>query len=48
MLDPAPRVVLDPVLGMVAVGRSAKDAAIVADLYDHTIDVIVRALPTGA
>ena len=33
MLDPAPRVVLDPELGLCAVGRSAKDAAIVAEIY---------------
>ena len=43
MLDPAPRVVLDPELGLCTVGRTAKDAGIVADLYDHTIDVIERA-----
>ncbi len=47
MLDPAPRVVLDPELGMCAAGRSAKDAAIVADLYTHTIDVIERASMLG-
>ena len=47
MLDPAPRVVLDPALGMCAAGRSAKDAAIVADLYTHTIDVIERASMLG-
>ena len=47
MLDPAPRMVLDPALGFAAVGRSAKDAAIVEDLYDHTIDVIMRAEALG-
>jgi rhamnose utilization protein RhaD (predicted bifunctional aldolase and dehydrogenase)/NAD(P)-dependent dehydrogenase (short-subunit alcohol dehydrogenase family) len=47
MLDPAPRVVLDAGLGMCAVGRSAKDAAIVADLYWHTMDVIERATLLG-
>ncbi len=47
MLDPAPRVVLDQELGMGAAGRSAKDAAIVADLYTHTIDVIERASLLG-
>jgi NAD(P)-dependent dehydrogenase (short-subunit alcohol dehydrogenase family) len=47
MLDPAPRVVLDTELGMCAAGRSAKDAAIVADLYTHTIDVIERASILG-
>jgi NAD(P)-dependent dehydrogenase (short-subunit alcohol dehydrogenase family) len=47
MLDPAPRVVLDPELGLCAVGRSAKDAAVVAEIYDHTIDVILRATALG-
>ena len=47
ILDPAPRVVLDPALGMCTVGRSAKDAAIVADLYRHTMDVIERATALG-
>jgi rhamnose utilization protein RhaD (predicted bifunctional aldolase and dehydrogenase)/NAD(P)-dependent dehydrogenase (short-subunit alcohol dehydrogenase family) len=43
MLDPAPRVILDPDLGMATVGRTAKDAAIVADIYRHTIEIILRA-----
>jgi NAD(P)-dependent dehydrogenase (short-subunit alcohol dehydrogenase family) len=30
-------------LGVCAIGRTVKDAHIVADLYDHTIDVIQRA-----
>lgn len=47
MLDPAPRMALDPALGFVAVGRTAKDAAIVEELYDHTIDVILRAEALG-
>jgi NAD(P)-dependent dehydrogenase (short-subunit alcohol dehydrogenase family)/ribulose-5-phosphate 4-epimerase/fuculose-1-phosphate aldolase len=47
MLDPTPRVILDPVWGMSTVGRSAKDAAIVADIYDHTMDVILRAEALG-
>ena len=40
MLDPAPRVVLDPELGMVTAGRTAKDAAIASDIYHHTISVL--------
>jgi rhamnose utilization protein RhaD (predicted bifunctional aldolase and dehydrogenase)/NAD(P)-dependent dehydrogenase (short-subunit alcohol dehydrogenase family) len=40
MLDPAPRVLLDPELGMLTVGHQAKDAAIAADIYRHTIEVI--------
>jgi rhamnose utilization protein RhaD (predicted bifunctional aldolase and dehydrogenase)/NAD(P)-dependent dehydrogenase (short-subunit alcohol dehydrogenase family) len=47
MLDPAPRVVLDPGFGLAAAGRTAKDAAIVDEIYDHTIDVILRAEALG-
>ena len=43
MLDPAPRVILDPELGMCVVGKNAKAAAIVADIYHHTMDIILRA-----
>jgi rhamnose utilization protein RhaD (predicted bifunctional aldolase and dehydrogenase)/NAD(P)-dependent dehydrogenase (short-subunit alcohol dehydrogenase family) len=47
MLDTAPRMALDPGLGFAAAGRSARDAAIVEELYDHTIDVILRAEALG-
>ena len=40
MLDPAPRVVLDPEWGMLTVGATAVDASIAADVYHHTIDVL--------
>ena len=40
MLDAAPRVILDPEWGMLAAGGRAADAAIAADIYHHTIDVI--------
>lgn len=43
MLDPAPRVILDPEFGMVTVGGSAKETGIVADIYRHTMDVIEHA-----
>jgi rhamnose utilization protein RhaD (predicted bifunctional aldolase and dehydrogenase)/NAD(P)-dependent dehydrogenase (short-subunit alcohol dehydrogenase family) len=43
MLDPAPRLVLDARFGLASLGRTAKDARIVAELYEHTIDVILRA-----
>lgn len=46
-LDPAPRVVLDPRLGMLTVGRRAKDADIARDIYHHTIDVISKAEELG-
>ncbi|HEX3774475.1 MAG TPA: bifunctional aldolase/short-chain dehydrogenase [Polyangiaceae bacterium] len=47
MLDAAPRVVLDSEFGLCTVGRSAKDARIVQDVYSHTIDVILRATALG-
>ncbi|MBL4689588.1 MAG: bifunctional aldolase/short-chain dehydrogenase [Nannocystaceae bacterium] len=40
MLDPEPRVVLVPGLGMVGVGVDAGGAAKAADLYEHTATVI--------
>jgi rhamnose utilization protein RhaD (predicted bifunctional aldolase and dehydrogenase)/NAD(P)-dependent dehydrogenase (short-subunit alcohol dehydrogenase family) len=43
MLDPAPRVVVDPELGLLTAGRTARDAAIAADIALHTIDAIERA-----
>lgn len=47
MLDPAPRVVLDPEFGLCTVGRSPREAAIVQDIYRHTIGVILRAEALG-
>lgn len=47
MLDPAPRMMLDPRLGLATFGRTARDADIVADLYSHTMDVIERAERLG-
>ncbi len=47
ILDPAPRVILDPELGMATLGRSAKEATIVADIYRHTMDIILRAEALG-
>lgn len=43
MLDPAPRVILDREFGLCAVGRTATDAAIVEDIYRHTMQCIARA-----
>jgi rhamnose utilization protein RhaD (predicted bifunctional aldolase and dehydrogenase)/NAD(P)-dependent dehydrogenase (short-subunit alcohol dehydrogenase family) len=48
MLDPAPRIVLDPELGMISIGKSAEEAAVAAELYDHTSDVISRAVVLDA
>jgi rhamnose utilization protein RhaD (predicted bifunctional aldolase and dehydrogenase)/NAD(P)-dependent dehydrogenase (short-subunit alcohol dehydrogenase family) len=47
MLDPAPRVILDHGLGLVTAGRTAKDAAIAAEIYGHTMDIIERAERLG-
>jgi rhamnose utilization protein RhaD (predicted bifunctional aldolase and dehydrogenase)/NAD(P)-dependent dehydrogenase (short-subunit alcohol dehydrogenase family) len=43
MLDPAPRVVLDPELGLMTAGRTPRDAAVARDIARHTIDVVERA-----
>ena len=40
MLDPAPRIVLDRELGMLAIGIQSKDAQIAFDIYHHTMSVI--------
>ncbi len=47
MLDPAPRVLLDPDYGVITIGRTAKQAAVVEDIYRHTIDVSLRAQALG-
>ncbi|MSR65472.1 MAG: SDR family oxidoreductase [Verrucomicrobiae bacterium] len=47
MVDPAPRVILDRELGLCATGRTAKDAAIAAEIYRHTMDIILRAEALG-
>ncbi|MCA9683614.1 MAG: bifunctional aldolase/short-chain dehydrogenase [Myxococcales bacterium] len=46
-LDPDPRVILVRNHGLIGVGTSAKAAAIAADLYEHTIDVIEAAQSVG-
>ena len=43
ILDPAPRMVVDPRFGLASLGRTARDARIVEELYEHTMDVILRA-----
>jgi NAD(P)-dependent dehydrogenase (short-subunit alcohol dehydrogenase family)/ribulose-5-phosphate 4-epimerase/fuculose-1-phosphate aldolase len=47
MLDPAPRIVLDPALGMCAAGRTAGDAALAAEIYRHTMQIILQATALG-
>ena len=47
MLDPAPRVVIDPSFGLAALGRSAGQAAIVEEIVEHSMDTILRAQALG-
>jgi rhamnose utilization protein RhaD (predicted bifunctional aldolase and dehydrogenase)/NAD(P)-dependent dehydrogenase (short-subunit alcohol dehydrogenase family) len=47
ILDTAPRMALDTELGFAAFGRTARDTGIVEDLYEHTIEVILRAEALG-
>ena len=42
-LDPTPRVVLVPGLGLFGLGASARDAAIAADIAENTVEVITDA-----
>jgi rhamnose utilization protein RhaD (predicted bifunctional aldolase and dehydrogenase)/NAD(P)-dependent dehydrogenase (short-subunit alcohol dehydrogenase family) len=46
-LDPAPRVALDPGFGLVVAGRTANDAAIVADVYRHSMQAMQRSQALG-
>ncbi|MCI5148206.1 MAG: bifunctional aldolase/short-chain dehydrogenase [Candidatus Electrothrix sp. MAN1_4] len=47
MLDPAPRVILDQEFGLCCIGKSAKEVAIVYDIYEHTMECILRAEKLG-
>jgi len=47
ILDPAPRVILDPELGLCCIGRRAKDASIINDIYHHSMEIIQRATLLG-
>ncbi|MCU0674891.1 MAG: bifunctional aldolase/short-chain dehydrogenase [Myxococcota bacterium] len=46
-LDPDPRVILIPGLGVVSAGASPKEASIAADLHEHLIDVVEMAETIG-
>jgi len=46
-LDPAPRVVLDRRLGLLSLGRNAREARISEDIYRHTISTITDARILG-
>ena len=47
MLDAAPRVIVDPELGVCTAGRTAGDAQVVFDIYSHTMQIIQRAEKLG-
>ncbi len=47
MLDPAPRVVLDSEIGLCAAGKTAREADMAGEIYEHTIEVILRATALG-
>ncbi|HXJ02749.1 MAG TPA: bifunctional aldolase/short-chain dehydrogenase [Micropepsaceae bacterium] len=46
-LDPFPRVVLVPGIGLFGLGASAKDAAIAADIAENTVEVVAAAEATS-
>ncbi len=46
-LDPDPRIVLVPGLGVIAVGANDKAALVAADIYEHTIEIIRNAEAVG-
>ena len=47
MLDPLPRVALIPGLGLVGIGKSAKEATIAADLAEQGARVVLSAEALG-
>jgi len=47
-LDPWPRIVLVPRVGILAVGKTKKEAEIAADIYEHTIQVMTDAEDVGS
>ncbi len=48
MLDPFPRVVLVPELGIVAAAQNEPAAMVAADIYEHSIQIISDAFKVGA
>jgi len=47
MLDPLPRIILVPGMGLFAFAPTRKEVTIALDIYEHTIDVITDALRYG-
>lgn len=46
-LDPWPRVILIRGVGIIAIGKTSRDAEIAADIYEHTISIIEDAEAVG-
>lgn len=47
MLGPLPKVILDPEVGLVGVGRSQTEAETAAEIYRHTVKIILAAEKLG-
>jgi len=47
ILDPAPRVIIDGEIGICTLGRSINEADIVFDIYEHTMEIILRSTALG-
>ena len=47
MLDAAPRVILDKEFGLCAIGKNMTEIKIISDLYEHTMECILRAEKLG-
>ena len=47
MLDPAPRVILDREFGLCAAGKNMSEIGIISDIYEHTMESILRAEKLG-
>jgi rhamnose utilization protein RhaD (predicted bifunctional aldolase and dehydrogenase)/NAD(P)-dependent dehydrogenase (short-subunit alcohol dehydrogenase family) len=47
MLDPAPRVILDKEFGLCAIGKNMSEIGIISDIYEHTMESILRAEKLG-
>ena len=47
MVDPAPRIILDPRLGMITIGAGPTDAVIASEIYRNSMQVITQAETLG-
>ncbi len=47
MLDPLPRIALHKQAGLLTIGKTIKEAQIVKDIYQHTMDIILRSTRLG-